>query len=313
MDAFFTDHFVLPLPSGHRFPMEKYRMLREQVSQLPGLILKEAPAADDQSLLLAHSSEYVSKVINGSLTPAEVREIGFPWSPGMVERSRRSVGATLAACASALRDGVGVNLAGGTHHAYRDKGSGYCVFNDAAIAARWLQQARGASFRVAIIDLDVHQGNGTAAIIGQDPSVMTLSMHGEKNFPFRKEASQIDIGLPDGCQDDEYLNALHRALRQVHVSFAPDFILYLAGADAHEGDRLGRLKLTTAGLLARDEAVFDLARALGVPVAVAMAGGYGHVIQTTVSVHAQTVRAALSSSLASLKASPSTLDQRHLA
>ena len=313
MDAFFTDHFVLPLPPGHRFPMEKYRMLREQVSELPGLILKEAPAADDQSLLLAHSPEYVSNVIDGSLTPAEVREIGFPWSPGMVERSRRSVGATLAACASALRDGVGVNLAGGTHHAYRDKGSGYCVFNDAAIAARWLQQARGASFRVAIIDLDVHQGNGTAAIIGQDPSILTLSMHGEKNFPFRKEASQIDIGLPDGCQDDQYLNALHLALRQVHVSFAPDFILYLAGADAHEGDRLGRLKLSTAGMLARDEAVFDLGRALGVPVAVAMAGGYGHVVQTTVNVHAQTVRAALSSCLASLRGSPSGHGQPHLA
>ena len=313
MDAFFTDHFVLPLPSGHRFPMEKYRMLREQVSKLPGLILKEAPAADDPSLLLAHSPEYVRKVIEGALTPAEVREIGFPWSPGMVERSRRSVGATLAACASALRDGLGVNLAGGTHHAYRDKGSGYCVFNDAAIAARWLQQERSASFRVAIIDLDVHQGNGTAAIIGQDPSVMTLSMHGEKNFPFRKEASQIDIGLPDGCQDDQYLNALHRALRQVHVSFAPDFILYLAGADAHEGDRLGRLKLTTTGMLARDEAVFDLGRALGVPVAVAMAGGYGHVVQTTVDVHAQTVRAALSSCMESLRVSPSGHGQPHLA
>lgn len=295
MDAFFTDHFVLPLPAGHRFPMEKYRMLREQVSHLPGLHLKEAPAAGDEALLLAHSPEYVSKVIDGTLTSAEVREIGFPWSPEMVERSRRSVGATLAACAAALREGVGVNLAGGTHHAYRDKGSGYCVFNDAAIAARWLQQEKGISFRVAIIDLDVHQGNGTAAIIGQDPSVMTLSLHGEKNFPFRKEASQIDIGLPDGCEDDQYLNALYLALRQVHISFAPDFILYLAGADAHEGDRLGRLKLSAQGMLTRDEAVFDLARTLGVPVAVAMAGGYGHVIQTTVDVHIQTVRTALSS------------------
>lgn len=295
MDAFFTDHFVLPLPAGHRFPMEKYRMLREQVSHLPGLHLKEAPAAGDEALLLAHSPEYVSKVIDGTLSSAEVREIGFPWSPEMVERSRRSVGATLAACAAALREGVGVNLAGGTHHAYRDKGSGYCVFNDAAIAARWLQQEKGISFRVAIIDLDVHQGNGTAAIIGQDPSVMTLSLHGEKNFPFRKEASQIDIGLPDGCEDDQYLNALYLALRQVHISFAPDFILYLAGADAHEGDRLGRLKLSAQGMLTRDEAVFDLARTLGVPVAVAMAGGYGHVIQTTVDVHIQTVRAALSS------------------
>ena len=299
MDAFFTDHFVLPLPAGHRFPMEKYRLLREQVSHLPGLVLKEAPAAGDDILLLAHSNAYVDKVASGTLTPAEVREIGFPWSPGMVERSRRSVGATLAACASALCDGVGVNLAGGTHHAYRDKGSGYCVFNDAAIAARWLQQACGSSFRVAIIDLDVHQGNGTAAIIGDDPAILTLSMHGEKNFPFRKEASQIDIGLPDGCRDDEYLDQLHRALRQVHLSFAPDFVVYLAGADAHEGDRLGRLKLTAQGMLERDQAVLDFARALGVPVAIAMAGGYGHVVQTTVDVHVQTVRAALDSCNAS--------------
>lgn len=295
MDAFFTDHFVLPLPPGHRFPMEKYRMLREEVSHLPGLVLKEAPAASDGMLFLAHSVAYVDKVSSGTLTPAEVREIGFPWSPGMVERSRRSVGATLAACASALSDGVGVNLAGGTHHAYRDKGSGYCVFNDAAIAARWLQQARGSSFRVAIIDLDVHQGNGTAAIIGHDPAILTLSMHGEKNFPFRKEASQIDIGLPDGCKDDEYLDLLHRALRQVHLSFAPDFVVYLAGADAHEGDRLGRLKLTAQGMLERDQAVLDFARALGVPIAIAMAGGYGHDVQTTVDVHVQTVRAALES------------------
>ena len=299
MDAFFTDHFVLPLPPGHRFPMEKYRMLREQVSHLPGLILKEAPAASDDMLLLAHSDAYVDKVASGTLTPAEVREIGFPWSPGMVERSRRSVGATLAACASALSDGVGVNLAGGTHHAYRDKGSGYCVFNDAAIAARWLQQARGSNFRVAIIDLDVHQGNGTASIIGDDPEILTLSMHGEKNFPFRKEASQIDIGLPDGCRDDEYLDQLHRALRRVHLSFAPDFVVYLAGADAHEGDRLGRLKLTAQGMLERDQAVLDFARALGVPIAIAMAGGYGHVVQTTVDVHVQTVRAALDSCNAS--------------
>ena len=311
MDAFFTDHFVLPLPAGHRFPMEKYRMLREQVSHMSGLNLKEAPAADDAALLLAHTPEYVGKVTNGTLTPAEVREIGFPWSPEMVERSRRSVGATLAACASALSDGVSVNLAGGTHHAYRDKGSGYCVFNDAAIAAKWLQQQRSASHRVAIIDLDVHQGNGTAAIIGQDPTVLTLSMHGEKNFPFRKEASQIDIGLPDGFQDDEYLSCLHRALREVHRAFAPEFILYLAGADAHEGDRLGRLKLTKPGMLARDEAVFDLARALGVPIAVAMAGGYGHVVQTTVDIHTQTVRAALSSQVARITGQSSARAQPH--
>ncbi|MNT20911.1 Histone deacetylase-like amidohydrolase [compost metagenome] len=209
----------------------------------------------------------------------------------MVERSRRSAGATIAACRAALREGVAVNLAGGTHHAYADKGGGFCVFNDAAIAARVLQRD-GDVRRVAVVDLDVHQGNGTASILQGDPSVFTLSLHGEKNYPFRKEASDLDVGLPDGCDDDSYANALQAALDTLFSRFAPDLLIYLAGADPHEGDRLGRLKLSFAGLARRDQLVFRAAMARGLPVAVAMAGGYGNQIEDTVAVHVQTVRLA---------------------
>jgi acetoin utilization deacetylase AcuC-like enzyme len=302
MKTFYTDHFVLPLPEGHRFPMSKYRLLRERVQAMPAVELTEALAASDTELLLAHEPSYLQRVIQGTLEPKEQREIGFPWTPGMVERSRRSVGATIAASRQAWVDGVAVNLAGGTHHAYRDKGSGFCVFNDAAVAARVLQRdyqqrhptlASKNRLRVAIIDLDVHQGNGTASILRQDPSIFTLSLHGEKNFPFRKEAGDLDVPLPDGCNDDDYLLALDQALNTVHKQFAPAFLIFLAGADPHEDDRLGRLGLTFAGLKQRDERVFDFAHRLGIPVAVTMAGGYGNEINNTVSVHAQTVASAL--------------------
>lgn len=293
MDAFYTDHYTLPLPEGHRFPSTKYGLLRQAVQSLPNLNLKEARAATDTELLLAHDPLYVQRVIHGTLSAAEQREIGFPWSPAMLERSRRSVGATLAACESALRDGIGLNMAGGTHHAYRDKGSGYCVFNDIVIAARVLQRQHTRGYQVAVIDLDVHQGNGTASILKNDSSIYTLSLHGEKNFPFRKEPSDLDIGLPDGCGDTEYLEALTHALYIVESTFNFDFIIYLAGADPHEGDRLGRLKLTKAGMLARDQQVFDFAQKHHVPIAVTMAGGYGVDINTTVEVQAQTIMAAL--------------------
>jgi acetoin utilization deacetylase AcuC-like enzyme len=209
----------------------------------------------------------------------------------MVERSRRSAGATIAACLSALTEGVSVNLAGGTHHAYADKGSGFCVFNDAAVAARYVQALQPT--RVAVIDLDVHQGNGTAAILGRDSSCFTLSLHGEKNFPFRKEDSHLDIGLPDGCGDDEYLKILQDALIELERRFTPELIIYLAGADPHEGDRLGRLKLTMHGMAERDRLVLGFARELRCPIAIAMAGGYGRNIQTTVDVHHQTIQLAL--------------------
>lgn len=292
MKAFYTDHFVLPLPEGHRFPMAKYRMVREQVGDLPGLNLIEAPPATDTQLLLAHDPVYVQRVITGTLAPQAQREIGFPWSPGMVERSRRSVGATIAASRVALEDGIAVNLAGGTHHAYRDKGSGFCVFNDAAVAARVMQRSHGIE-RIAIIDLDVHQGNGTASILRRDASIFTLSLHGEKNFPFRKEPSDLDIGLPDGCTDAEYLAALENALDALSRRFKPDLLIYLAGADPHEADRLGRLKLSFAGLKARDERVLEFAKSLNIGVAITMAGGYGTDINNTVRVHVQTIAAAL--------------------
>ena len=289
MLAYYADHFVLPLPPGHRFPMRKYSMLRDAVvREVPGLQLHEAPRADDQALALAHTAAYITEVSTGHLDPARQREIGFPWSHEMVERSRRSAGATIAACRTALEDGIAVNLAGGTHHAYADKGGGFCVFNDAAIAARQLQRD-GRVRRVAVIDLDVHQGNGTASILRDDATVFTLSLHGEKNYPFRKEASDLDVGLPDGCDDDSYAMALAGALDTLEARFAPDLLIYLAGADPHENDRLGRLRLTMAGLARRDAMVFDFALSRRLPIAVAMAGGYGNQIDTTVAVHAQTV------------------------
>ncbi len=299
MQAFHSDRFVLPLPATHRFPMDKYRLLRDRVvTTLPGIVLQEAPAASDGELALAHEPQWIDAVVQGTLDAAAQREIGFPWSPQMVERSRRSVGATIAAARAALMDdqGVSANLAGGTHHAFAGKGSGYCVFNDVAVAARLMQaewhRRHRRLLRVAVIDLDVHQGNGTAAIFRNDPTVFTLSLHGARNFPFRKEASDLDVELPDGCGDEVYLTALDRALRtlderQAHAS--PGLAFYLAGADPHEGDRLGRLKLTAAGLAERDRRVFDWLHARRIPVALSMAGGYGHDIAVTVELQAHTL------------------------
>ncbi|HEX7634114.1 MAG TPA: histone deacetylase [Noviherbaspirillum sp.] len=289
MKAFYSDHFVLPLPQGHRFPMQKYRMVREGVQAVvPDIELGEAPLTTDGVLALAHHPAYIERVAKGELSAAEQRAIGFPWTPQMVERSRRSAGATIAACRVALDQGVAANLAGGTHHAYAERGEGFCVFNDAAIAARLMQAERRVQ-QVAIVDLDVHQGNGTAAILAHDDSVFTLSLHAENNFPFKKECSDLDVSLSDGTGDAAYLLALQRALAEMFRRFVPQLIIYLAGADPHEGDRLGRLKLTMAGLAARDRMVFDQARERRIPVAIAMAGGYGKDIQDTVAVHVQTI------------------------
>jgi len=292
LKAFYSDHFVLPLPPGHRFPMIKYRMIREGAASLqPAIDFQEAQAASDGELALAHHPDYIGRASRGELNAAEQREIGFPWSPQMVERSRRSSGATIAACRAAFVDGVAVNLAGGTHHAYADHGAGFCVFNDAAIAARLMQAERRAA-RVAIVDLDVHQGNGTASILARDDSVFTLSLHGENNYPFEKEQSDLDVALPDGIGDADYLAALQGALATLQQRFAPQLLIYLAGADPHEGDRLGKMKLSMAGLAARDETVFAYAREHKIPVAVTMAGGYGRDIEQTVAVHLQTIRLA---------------------
>jgi acetoin utilization deacetylase AcuC-like enzyme len=291
LKAFYSDHIALPLPPGHRFPMAKYRLLRQRVeATLPGIELEMAPAASDRQLAFAHDPGYVANVMRGRLSAREQRAIGFHWSEQLVERSRRSVGATIAASRCAAVDSVAVNLAGGTHHAHADSGQGYCVFNDVAVAARMLQaQSANGSLRVAIIDLDVHQGNGTASIFARDPATFTLSLHGESNFPFRKEPGDLDVPLPDGTDDAQYLSALDKALEELLCRFQPEFVLYLAGADAHQDDRLGRLSLTTAGLRERDRRIFDLALHLQVPVAVTMAGGYGRHIETTIAIHLNTV------------------------
>lgn len=281
--------------------MAKYRLLRERVSaELPAVRLSEAPAATDGELALAHDPIYVRAVVEGSLDEAQQRDIGFPWSPEMVVRSRRSVGATVAAARAALAEGVAANLAGGTHHASAARGSGYCVFNDIAVAARLMQaechRVRRTPLRVAVIDLDVHQGNGTAAIFRNDPSVFTLSMHGANNFPFRKELSDLDVELPDGCRDAAYLAALDGALAELwerHRTAPPGLVFYLAGADPHEADRLGRLKLTHAGLAERDRRVLSACASRGIPVALSMGGGYGEPIEGTVEAQINTFRAAL--------------------
>ena len=297
MHAYTSDHHVLPLPSGHRFPVSKYRLLRERVAaDLPQVRLFPAPPATEGELALAHEPRWISAVLEGTTTAAEQREIGFPWSPSMAERSRRSVGATIAAARQALGDGVAANLAGGTHHAYAHKGAGFCVFNDVAVAARLMQaewwRCQAQPLQVLVLDLDVHQGNGTAAIFARDPSVFTLSMHGARNFPFRKEASDLDVELPDGCRDDTYLEALDAALVEAECRLTaqpPGLAFYLAGADPHEGDRLGRLKLSAAGLAERDRRVLEWLRLRRIPVALSMAGGYGHDIHLTVALQATTI------------------------
>jgi acetoin utilization deacetylase AcuC-like enzyme len=298
MQAFYSDRFVLPLPPAHRFPMPKYRLLRDRLAaEVPGIRLLPAPAASDGELALVHTPTYIAQVADGLLSEAQQREIGFPWSPAMAERARRSVGATIAAARAALAEGVASNLAGGTHHAAADKGAGYCVFNDAAVAARLMQaewhRLHGARslLRVAVIDLDVHQGNGTAAIFRDDPSVFTLSLHGRHNFPFRKEPGDLDVDLPDGCTDDAYLAALDGALAALwarHGDRPPGLVFYLAGADPHENDRLGRLKLSADGLAERDRRVLDDCRRRGVPLVLTMAGGYGRDIHETVALQLRT-------------------------
>lgn len=298
MQVFHADTASLALPPGHRFPAGKYQLLRGRLTdELPEIRLVPAGPASDGQLALVHTPGYIQAIRDGSVDPRILREIGFPWSEAMVQRSLRSVGATIAACRAALREGVAANLAGGTHHAYADRGGGFCVFNDAAVAARLMQAEQGRlrrlPLRVAIVDLDVHQGNGTAHVFRDDPTVFTLSLHGQKNFPFRKEASDLDVDFPDGTGDDAYLQALERALDELAHRFDPGLVIYLAGADPHEGDRLGRLKLTWDGLEARDRRVFDWAWQRGVPLAFAMAGGYGQRLEDTVQVQVNTFRVAL--------------------
>ena len=270
MQLFYTDVFVLPLPAGHRFPMEKYARLREALLVSGDFAVADfhlPHAASDEELARAHDPDYIQQVSCGRLPEKVQKAIGFPWSAGMVERSRRSAGATLCACRAALADGtVAANLAGGTHHAFRDRGEGFCVFNDAAVAARAMQ--------------------------AEDDSVFTFSIHGARNFPFAKESSDLDIELPDGCSDEAYLTHLEDGLGIAFDLARPDLVIYLAGADPYQDDRLGRLGLSFAGLAERDRRVFKRSKAHGVPVAIAMAGGYARQIEDTVAIHATTIRLA---------------------
>ena len=294
MQLFYTDVFVLPLPTGHRFPMEKYSRLREALLASGEFSIGDfhlPHAASDEELARAHDPGYIRQVCCGQLSEKAQKAIGFPWSEGMVERSRRSAGATIGACRAAMVDGIAANLAGGTHHAFRDRGEGFCIFNDAAVAARAMQ-AEGRAERILIVDCDVHQGNGTASILRGDDSVFTFSIHGARNFPFAKEESDLDIELPDGCGDDAYLTRLGDGLATAFDLAQPDLVIYLAGADPYHDDRLGRLALTFAGLETRDRLVYATARTAGTPLAVAMAGGYARNIMDTVRIHATTIRLA---------------------
>ena len=288
--------YTIPLPEGHRFPIAKYEMLRARVlaeGLVPPERLHEPARATRDALLLVHGADYVDRLTAATLSAAEMRRIGFPWSPQLVERSYRAVGGTCEAVDGALRDGVAMNLAGGTHHAFPDHGEGFCVFNDVAVAIRRAQRD-GRVRRAAVVDLDVHQGNGTHAIFAGDASVFTFSMHGGRNYPFHKVPGSLDIELPDGTGDDEYLARLAESLPGVLRAAAPDLVVYLAGADAHERDRLGRLALTFDGLARRDAMVLDACRAVGIPVAIVIAGGYGRDIADTVEAHVRTVTVALS-------------------
>ena len=285
-----SSRYTVPLPAGHRFPIEKYALLREAVVA-DGFEIHEPPRARVEDLTLAHTPDYVARVTEGRLTSEELRRIGFPWSPHLVERSYRAVGGTVAATGAALESGIAMNLAGGTHHAFREYGEGFCVFNDVAVAILTMLRD-GRVRRAAVIDLDVHQGNGTHAIFAGDQRVFTFSMHGRRNFPFNKVAGTLDVELEDGTADDSYLACLGDALPRVLDESRADIAVYLAGADTHENDRLGRLRLTFDGLARRDALVLSSCRDIGLPIAIVIAGGYGREIRDTVRIHRETVRIA---------------------
>ena len=297
MKAYYCHHFVLPLPDGHSFPMDKYRLLYERVKEKAiawNIDLIEPVAASDQDLLRVHCPDYVRRMSLGNASEQEMRRIGFPWSAAMVERSRRSSGATMQALESAIGgDKISVNLAGGTHHAAYDRGGGYCVFNDSVIAARYVQEKNLAK-KILIVDLDVHQGNGTAELCRDDASIFTFSMHAEKNYPAIKPASDLDVPLRNHAGDAEYLDALARYLPLAIDRAEPNAVIYLAGADPYEGDRLGYLSLSKRGLAQRDRFVMQTCHEAKLPMAVTMAGGYCPQVEDIADIHAQTVQVAAS-------------------
>lgn len=291
MQVFYTDEFVLPLPEGHKFPMARYRLLREAIQDQGTVTPEECrrpEGATDEQLSLVHTPDYLGRVIGGTLTADEQRRIGFPWTSQMVERSRRSVGGTISAARAALADGVGINLAGGTHHAFPDRGGGYCVFNDVAVAIRVLQRS-GEIARAVVLDVDVHHGDGTAAIFAEDASVLTVSLFAQKAFPSRKPPGDLDYPLASGTGDAEYLATLDRALDEIGRRGPFDILFYLAGADPYAGDLLGGLSLTMEGLAERDRRSFAACRDRKLPVAVSMAGGYARDVRDIVSIQARTV------------------------
>lgn len=295
MQLFYSDTFELPLPDGHRFPMCKYTRLRERIiaselSKYCELVLP--PAATDDQLQLVHSPSYVESIKSGSLSALEMRRIGFPWSAKMVERSRRSTGATIAAAHEAIATGLSANLAGGTHHAFADNGQGYCVFNDACVAAKVIQR-EGLANNVLVVDCDVHQGNGTAAIAKNDPSLFAFSIHCDKNYPFQKTAGDLDIDLPPQTGDHVYLDQLMAGLAAATNRFDADFVFYLAGADPFQGDRLGKFSLTKSGLRRRDQLVIEFFRNQGLPIALSMAGGYAPNLDDIVDIHFATIEVAI--------------------
>jgi acetoin utilization deacetylase AcuC-like enzyme len=287
----YADTVPLSLPPGHRFPAVKYPMLRQRIFD-SGLFAAEdlisAQPASEEQLLRVHTQEYVEKVLKGTLSEKEQRRIGLPWSPELVDRSRRSVGGTVAACHYALIEGAASYIGGGTHHAYPDHGEGYCVFNDVAVAVRDLQSTSLAQ-RIVILDLDVHQGNGTAAIFAKDPHVFTFSIHGEKNFPYYKEQSHLDIALPDGSNDQTFLEAVDWGVDEALMRSSAELAIFIAGADPYSGDRLGRLNMTKEGLALRDRMVFEKLVHASLPVAVVMGGGYAPQIEDVVDIHFQTL------------------------
>jgi acetoin utilization deacetylase AcuC-like enzyme len=295
MKAFYSDIFEFPLPKEHRFPIEKYALLRKRIIEdgiiPPDDVLIPKSASDDE-ILLVHIPEYLQKVNTGKLTDKEIRRLGLPWSSQLVERAKRSTGGTIEACRAALNDGIAFNLSGGTHHAYADHAEGFCLFNDVAIAVRVLQSEKLIK-RVVIIDCDVHQGNGTASIFTRDPTVLTFSIHGEKNFPLKKEKSDIDIALQDNTNDEAYLEALKSGLNAAVNSSLAEMAIYVSGADAFVDDQLGRLSLSKDGLAKRDFIVFEHCAQAGLPTATVMAGGYAHNLNDIVDIHIETIKCAI--------------------
>jgi acetoin utilization deacetylase AcuC-like enzyme len=293
MKVYFSNYYTLPLPEGHRFPMQKYKMLydfllSENILSIEDL--HESFLATEDLLQLAHDPHYIEAMKTGRVDLNIMRRIGFPWSEQLYTRSCATVGGAMSAALSAIEDGISGNLAGGTHHAHYDRGEGYCVFNDIAVASRYLK-SKNKNLRIVIIDLDVHQGNGNSSILFEDEDTFIFSMHGEKNYPFKKVPSHLDIALPDGIDDEIYIEKLKWGLDQVQL-FRPDFIFYQMGVDPLKEDKLGRMNLTFEGLMRRDELVLRFAKENNVPISLALGGGYAEPIELSVRAYANTYRVA---------------------